>query len=152
MYLLPCSPTTSSNIPLMRVIQSIKHTKRTGSKLIREGWMVHYTNKDNVVRIHFNYQNFHTRVKSNKCKLCVTIDPVCLSDSLNGIQEIKIFIYLYGSNEFMLILLTFCNIYYLCYDMFPMKVTIHSKITIIYHYTIHAYRVPLYLLAQYIFT
>ena len=33
----------------MRVIQSVKHTKRTGSKVIREGWMVHFTGRDNGV-------------------------------------------------------------------------------------------------------
>lgn len=49
----PLSPTTSSNIPLMRVVQSVKHTKRTGSKLIREGWMVHYTNRDNTRKRHY---------------------------------------------------------------------------------------------------
>ncbi|KAJ8309257.1 hypothetical protein KUTeg_014131 [Tegillarca granosa] len=35
----PLSPTQSSNIPLMRIVQSIKHTKRTGSKIKKEGWM-----------------------------------------------------------------------------------------------------------------
>jgi len=45
------SSPTSSNIPLMRVVQSVKHTKRTaeGTKLLRDGWMVHYTNRDNTV-------------------------------------------------------------------------------------------------------
>lgn len=38
------------NIPLMRVVQSVRHTKRSGSSLIiRETWMVHRTNKDPVV-------------------------------------------------------------------------------------------------------
>uniref|UniRef100_A0A8B9LCK3 protein kinase C n=1 Tax=Astyanax mexicanus TaxID=7994 RepID=A0A8B9LCK3_ASTMX len=37
------SPSTSTNIPLMRVVQSIKHTKRRSSTVVREGWMVHYT-------------------------------------------------------------------------------------------------------------
>ncbi|CAD5121901.1 DgyrCDS10361 [Dimorphilus gyrociliatus] len=50
---LALSPTTSSNIPLMRVVQSVKHTKRTGSKFIRQGWMVHYTNRDNQRKRHF---------------------------------------------------------------------------------------------------
>ena len=40
---------SSSNIPLMRIVQSVKHTKRRGSKVLKEGWMVHYTNKDNTV-------------------------------------------------------------------------------------------------------
>lgn len=36
----------SSNIPLMRIVQSVKHTKRRGSNVLKEGWMIHYTNKD----------------------------------------------------------------------------------------------------------
>ena len=43
------SLTASSNIPLMRIVQSVKNTKRTGCNVIREGWMVHFTNRDNVV-------------------------------------------------------------------------------------------------------
>lgn len=41
---------SSSNIPLMRIVQSVKHTKRRGSKVLKEGWMVHFTNKDSTVR------------------------------------------------------------------------------------------------------
>lgn len=42
--------TSSNNIPLMRIVQSIKHTKRRcGSKIIKEGWLVHFTNRDNQV-------------------------------------------------------------------------------------------------------
>lgn len=37
---------SATNIPLMRIVQSVKHTKRRGSKVLKEGWMVHYTNKD----------------------------------------------------------------------------------------------------------
>lgn len=34
----------------MRIVQSIKHTKRRcGSKVIKEGWLVHFTNKDKQV-------------------------------------------------------------------------------------------------------
>ena len=44
------SPTASTNIPLMRIVQSFKHTKRSGSKIIREGWMLHSTNRDTMVR------------------------------------------------------------------------------------------------------
>ncbi|UYV75301.1 PRKD1 [Cordylochernes scorpioides] len=42
--------TTSNNIPLMRIVQSVKHTKRRGSKILKEGWMVHFTNKDSMVQ------------------------------------------------------------------------------------------------------
>lgn len=35
----------------MRVVQSIKHTKRRSSTLVKEGWMVHYTSRDNLVRV-----------------------------------------------------------------------------------------------------
>lgn len=48
---VPCSPTTSNNIPLMRVVQSVKHTKRKSSNVMKEGWMVHYTNKDTLVPV-----------------------------------------------------------------------------------------------------
>ncbi|XP_035986289.1 serine/threonine-protein kinase D3 [Fundulus heteroclitus] len=47
------SPCTSSNIPLMRVVQSIKHTKRKSSTVVKEGWMVHYTSRDNLRKRHY---------------------------------------------------------------------------------------------------
>uniref|UniRef100_A0AAQ6AAW9 Serine/threonine-protein kinase n=1 Tax=Amphiprion ocellaris TaxID=80972 RepID=A0AAQ6AAW9_AMPOC len=46
-------PSTSSNIPLMRVVQSIKHTKRKSSTVVKEGWMVHYTSRDNLRKRHY---------------------------------------------------------------------------------------------------
>lgn len=59
-YILNCcifffSPSTS-NIPLMRVVQSIKHTKRKSSTMVKEGWMVHYTSRDNLVS-YFSFLN-----------------------------------------------------------------------------------------------
>uniref|UniRef100_A0A8C2D782 Serine/threonine-protein kinase n=1 Tax=Cyprinus carpio TaxID=7962 RepID=A0A8C2D782_CYPCA len=47
------SPSTSTNIPLMRVVQSVKHTKRRSSTLVKEGWMVHYTSRDNLRKRHY---------------------------------------------------------------------------------------------------
>ncbi|XP_059565681.1 serine/threonine-protein kinase D1 isoform X2 [Myotis daubentonii] len=47
------SPSTSNNIPLMRVVQSVKHTKRKGSTVMKEGWMVHYTSKDTLRKRHY---------------------------------------------------------------------------------------------------
>uniref|UniRef100_A0A336M6P4 protein kinase C n=1 Tax=Culicoides sonorensis TaxID=179676 RepID=A0A336M6P4_CULSO len=43
----------SANIPLMRIVQSVKHTKKRNGKAIKEGWMVHFTNKDQTVRRHY---------------------------------------------------------------------------------------------------
>lgn len=43
----------SANIPLMRIVQSIKHTKRRSGQAIKEGWLVHFTNKEKLVRRHF---------------------------------------------------------------------------------------------------
>ncbi|KAG6927553.1 serine/threonine-protein kinase D3-like, partial [Chelydra serpentina] len=37
------SPCFSSYIPLMRVVQSCRHTKRRRSAVLLEGWMVHFT-------------------------------------------------------------------------------------------------------------
>jgi protein kinase D len=55
---------SSSNIPLMRIVQSVKHTKRRGSKVLKEGWMVHYTNKDHTVseRRHTRHIAFHIQI------------------------------------------------------------------------------------------
>ncbi|XP_053193435.1 serine/threonine-protein kinase D3-like [Scomber japonicus] len=47
------SPSTSTNIPLMRVVQSIKHTKRKSSTVVKEGWMVHYSSRDNMRKRHY---------------------------------------------------------------------------------------------------
>ncbi|XP_068109988.1 serine/threonine-protein kinase D1 [Hyperolius riggenbachi] len=47
------SPSASNNIPLMRVVQSVKHTKRKSSSVMQEGWMVHYTSKDTMRKRHY---------------------------------------------------------------------------------------------------
>ncbi|XP_026479287.1 serine/threonine-protein kinase D1-like [Ctenocephalides felis] len=44
---------SSANIPLMRVVQSVKHTKRRDGRAIKEGWLVHFTNKDKTIRRHY---------------------------------------------------------------------------------------------------
>ncbi|XP_066994913.1 serine/threonine-protein kinase D3 [Anabrus simplex] len=49
----PTSSSPSNNIPLMRIVQSVKHTKRRGSKVIKEGWMVHFTSKDHMRKRHY---------------------------------------------------------------------------------------------------
>lgn len=43
----------ANNIPLMRIAQSIKHTKKGGQSILKEGWLMHYTNKDSFKRKHF---------------------------------------------------------------------------------------------------
>lgn len=35
----------------MRIVQSVKHIKRRGSKVLKEGWLTHYTDKDATVCI-----------------------------------------------------------------------------------------------------
>lgn len=47
------SSSPSANIPLMRIVQSIKHTKKRDGKAIKEGWLVHFTNKDKTVKRHY---------------------------------------------------------------------------------------------------
>lgn len=51
--LRPISPCPSNNIPLMRIVQSVKHTKRRGSKILKEGWLIHFTNKDRMRKRHY---------------------------------------------------------------------------------------------------
>ncbi|XP_077467360.1 serine/threonine-protein kinase D2 [Stigmatopora argus] len=40
-------------IPLMRVVQSVRQTTRRSSTAIKEGWMVHYSNKDTLRKRHY---------------------------------------------------------------------------------------------------
>jgi hypothetical protein len=47
------SSSPSANIPLMRIVQSVKHTKRRGGRAVKEGWLVHFTNKDKTVKRHY---------------------------------------------------------------------------------------------------
>jgi protein kinase D len=47
------SSSPSANIPLMRIVQSVKHTKRRGGRAVKEGWLVHFTNKEKTVKRHY---------------------------------------------------------------------------------------------------
>ncbi|CAB3398741.1 unnamed protein product [Caenorhabditis bovis] len=46
------SPETQ-NIPLMRVVMSKKQTKRKSNKILKEGWIVHYTDQQNMRKKHY---------------------------------------------------------------------------------------------------
>lgn len=50
---MPAEAMASANIPLMRIVQSVKHTKRRSGQAIKEGWLVHFTNKDKSVKRHY---------------------------------------------------------------------------------------------------
>nr|XP_002131681.1 serine/threonine-protein kinase D1 [Ciona intestinalis] len=41
------------NIPLMRVVQSIKQTKKRSSTVLKDGWLIHFTNKDAMCKRHY---------------------------------------------------------------------------------------------------
>ncbi|KAH8268074.1 hypothetical protein KR018_012455 [Drosophila ironensis] len=47
------SSSPSANIPLMRIVQSVKHTKKRGGQALKEGWLVHYTSLDKAVKRYF---------------------------------------------------------------------------------------------------
>ncbi|XP_037947137.1 serine/threonine-protein kinase D3 [Teleopsis dalmanni] len=47
------SSSPSANIPLMRIVQSVKHTKKRGGQAIKEGWLVHFTNLDKTVKRYY---------------------------------------------------------------------------------------------------
>jgi len=49
----PDARPTQSNIPVQRLVQSVKQTKRIGSKILKEGWLVHFTNKGSMTRRHY---------------------------------------------------------------------------------------------------
>lgn len=45
--------TQSSNIALQRVVQSVRHTKRTDLQPLKEGWLIHFTNKNTMKKRHY---------------------------------------------------------------------------------------------------
>ncbi|XP_047459956.1 serine/threonine-protein kinase D3-like [Mugil cephalus] len=49
----PMSPCFSSNIPLMRLVQSVHHTKRRAGGVLREGWLLHHTDRDTLRKRHY---------------------------------------------------------------------------------------------------
>ncbi|CAK6976561.1 serine/threonine-protein kinase D3-like [Scomber scombrus] len=49
----PMSPCFSSNIPLMRLVQSVHHTKRRAGGVLRGGWLLHHTNTDTMRKRHY---------------------------------------------------------------------------------------------------
>jgi protein kinase D len=44
---------SQTNIPVQRLVQSVKQSKRIGSKILKEGWLVHYTNKGSMKKRHY---------------------------------------------------------------------------------------------------
>jgi protein kinase D len=40
-------------IPVQRLVQSVKHTKKVGNKILKEGWILHFTNKDTTRKKHY---------------------------------------------------------------------------------------------------
>ncbi|XP_078393961.1 serine/threonine-protein kinase D3-like, partial [Cetorhinus maximus] len=49
----PISPRSSNNIPLMRVVQSLRHAKRKSSTVLLEGWLMHYSMRDPLRKRHY---------------------------------------------------------------------------------------------------
>lgn len=43
---------SGNNIPLMRIVQSIKHVKRCGSKIMKSGFVTHWTSTSDTVSTH----------------------------------------------------------------------------------------------------
>ncbi|XP_066494548.1 serine/threonine-protein kinase D2 [Tiliqua scincoides] len=44
---------TAGYIPLMRVVQSVRQTTRKSSTALKEGWVVHFSNKDTLRKRHY---------------------------------------------------------------------------------------------------
>lgn len=43
----------SNQIPLQRIAMSVRYKKNRGSKILRGGWMVHFTNTDRTKKVHY---------------------------------------------------------------------------------------------------
>ena len=44
-----CLSRDAQNIPLMRVVQSVKHKKAHSNTVLRDGWLFHFSDKDSMV-------------------------------------------------------------------------------------------------------
>ncbi|XP_053716036.1 protein kinase D4 [Synchiropus splendidus] len=51
--LLRSSPCFSSNIPLMRLVQSVHHTKRRDTSVLMQGWLLHHTQAETLRKRHY---------------------------------------------------------------------------------------------------
>ena len=40
-------------IPVQRIVQSVRHNKKPGSTILKEGWLVHFTKKDSMPKRHY---------------------------------------------------------------------------------------------------
>ena len=67
----------------MRIVQSVKHTKRTGSKVLKEGWMVHSTDKDNQVSRYYRNTPLNIQQISRDSRFSCSLDMF--------LQQIKLF-------------------------------------------------------------
>uniref|UniRef100_A0A8C6M6G3 protein kinase C n=1 Tax=Nothobranchius furzeri TaxID=105023 RepID=A0A8C6M6G3_NOTFU len=83
----------SANIPLMRVVQSVRQTTRRSSTAIKEGWMVHYSNKDTLRKRHYWRLDckciilFQNNTSNKYYKVSIGQASVSISVSNSQIQE-----------------------------------------------------------------
>ena len=49
----PLEHTMSNQIPLQRIAMSVRHKKHRGSKILKAGWMVHFTNSSVDKKVYF---------------------------------------------------------------------------------------------------
>jgi len=64
----------------MRVVQSVKHTKRKSSSVMKEGWLVHFTSKDTLVSalgFHYKPYEFMCELPSELPILYLIISSIC---------------------------------------------------------------------------
>ena len=51
----PLSETMSNQIPLQRIAMSVRYKKHRGSKILKAGYMVHFSNQDKTVSWCFHF-------------------------------------------------------------------------------------------------
>uniref|UniRef100_A0A8C6UVG7 Protein kinase D4 n=1 Tax=Neogobius melanostomus TaxID=47308 RepID=A0A8C6UVG7_9GOBI len=56
----PMSPCFSTYIPLMRLVQSVHHTKKRTEGVLKEGWLLHHTNTDSLRKRHYWILDWNT--------------------------------------------------------------------------------------------
>ncbi|KAJ0006509.1 hypothetical protein NQD34_013782, partial [Periophthalmus magnuspinnatus] len=78
----PMSPCFSNYIPLMRLVQSVHHTKKRTDGVLKEGWLLHHTNTDSLKKRHYWILDWKTITLYQNESSMKYYKEICLSEVL----------------------------------------------------------------------
>uniref|UniRef100_A0A3B4AFP9 Uncharacterized protein n=1 Tax=Periophthalmus magnuspinnatus TaxID=409849 RepID=A0A3B4AFP9_9GOBI len=82
LYFFVSSPCFSNYIPLMRLVQSVHHTKKRTDGVLKEGWLLHHTNTDSLKKRHYWILDWKTITLYQNESSMKYYKEICLSEVL----------------------------------------------------------------------